>query len=241
LSDAFTTVTEIRQPRGEQYFFIAGCMFVFTVAFSIDTALQKWKDRAKACLLIAVLAGGFLGNFRAPAFPDLHWRDSAAQIEAWRAARAHHTATGSVRVALNPAPVLTLHLPATFPELRITGIPDHLAASAGDASGAFAIRDALAGRYPDGVYVALPPVFGVNVTYRIRAIVRLKRGDTALLTAHGKMINESRAASAAAAEDSDIEAVETRLRTDDSAGLCLHIRGHSGKPPAVESVTITPF
>jgi len=238
LSNGFATVTRVIE-RGEQYFFIEGCMLLLLVAVSIEYALRSCRKSFQAVLLFLVLAGGFAGNFAVLPFVDLHWREGAAQIDAWRIARAKNALVGGVTVLLNPED-WAIRLPTTYPELTITGFPDHVIATpGGDAAAAFRVQGAAIGSSADSTYVDLPTVLGINAIYRVRAVIETSGGATVSLLAHGEVAGRNRVETAPVTVAGPNSVLETQVVTDDTQRLCIHIRRHAGDPAAFQSITIT--
>jgi len=238
LSDGFATVTHIIE-RGEQYFFIAGCLLLFLVAVSIEYALRSRREHVQAVVLLVAVAGGFAGNFAVPSFLDLHWRQGAARIDAWRIARAKNALVGDVTVLQNPED-WAIRLPATYPELTITGFPDRvLATPGGDAAAAFRIQGAAIGRSADSTYVDLPTILAIHAIYRVRAVVETRGGATVSLWVHGMLAGNSRVETAPLNITGPNSVLETQVMTDDTQRLCIHIRRHAGDPATFQSIAIT--
>jgi hypothetical protein len=87
----------------ERYFFIGACMFIFCLAFAIDTFTRRMNPRIAVGLLVCCFTLGTIRNYSAQSLVDFNWPDSAAKIERWEAARKSHGRVKSVSVPVNPA------------------------------------------------------------------------------------------------------------------------------------------
>jgi hypothetical protein len=238
LSEAFANVAHIPE-HGEQYFFLAACMLLFLIAVSLEWALRSWPERVSAGLLLVVVAGGFAGNFALPPFVDLHWRQNAPQIDAWRTARAHHELVDGFTVLVNPEP-WAIHFPSCFQELIITGFPDRVIATpSSNPAAAFAILDSAIRSSADGIYIDLPTPLERHVFYRVRALIRTPGSSIVSLLVHGQFAGGSRTETTPVAVAGATYLLEAQMMTDDTMRLCIHIRHHSGAPVAIQSITIT--
>lgn len=95
------TMGGIRGMQGERYFFTGACMFIFCIAFILDSFLPRWKA-AGALIMAAMFAVGAMQNFAIPKLPDCGWQSSAAKIESWEASRRRHEKLETLIVPINP-------------------------------------------------------------------------------------------------------------------------------------------
>lgn len=236
LSNTFDSVTQIPD-RGEQYFFIAGCVLLFLMALSIERALSSFSGSIQALALVMVIASGLVTNFKVPPFVDLHWRQSAAEIVEWRAAREHHLFQWGVTVPLNPDS-WGIHLPSSR-EFTLTGFPDNIAAGASVDTAPLLIQGVTTNSATDYTYIELPPVLETNTLYRVRAVVRTSGRATVSLLVHGKTAGGARSESEPRTITNDFNTFETRIKTDESARLCIHVKHYSGAAARFQSITVT--
>lgn len=240
LSQAYVTVTHLQEPRGEQYFVIAGFVLLLLLAMTAETLWGERRQYTAAAFFMVLVTGGLIGNFRVPPFPDYQWRHYVPEVEAWHAAARAGISRLGVAVPINPQG-WAIRLPAIFQNVLITGFPDHVVVHLdGENTAASSIEPALV-HNSDPTYVDLPPIFLVNSTYRVRAVVMARDTATASLFVHGTLSGGAFAESLPASIDADGVALTTEVRTDAEAGLCIHIRRKSGGVVTFRSITITPI
>ncbi len=223
------------EPRGEQYFFIAGCLLLFLIALSLERAVgPRWKY-AQSALFGLAIAGGIYENFRVPPFYDYHWPEHAREIETWSATRNSAGALG-VYVLLNPGWVL--RLPPTFKDVTIAGFPDHVWARPMEGNArSVSIAPSFIRNARDFEYVDLPLVLGSRTLYEVRAIVNVDGEAVATLLVHGRLDHGTRVETSPAPV-TDGSQLETEIRTDAEGQLCFHVRRLSGSHVEFRSITL---
>lgn len=97
----FLVMDGLRHYTAERYFLLGTCMFIFAAALAIETFVPYKK---KAIALAALFLYGGIQNYAAKPLTDLHWAESAAKIEQWKAARHRHEPSAPLSVPINPAP-----------------------------------------------------------------------------------------------------------------------------------------
>jgi hypothetical protein len=101
-AQTFLTVDGIAHFSATRYFLVGSCMFIFCAAFALDTFTAR-KDPALAVVLLAALfALGAVRNFALPPVGDFDWKDSAARLEKWDAARKRHEKVAAISLPINP-------------------------------------------------------------------------------------------------------------------------------------------
>ena len=98
----FLTIDGILHFPAPRYFWVGASMFIFGVAFAIDTVSPRMKTGLAVALLSAIFALGAVRNFGNPALNDFDWKDSAAKLEKWQAARQRHEKVGALSLPINP-------------------------------------------------------------------------------------------------------------------------------------------
>ncbi len=99
---AFVTVDGIKHFEGQRYFWVGACMFIFCVAFTLDTFAPRLKPGFAAALMAGMFAMGAVKNFANPPLDDFKWQESAAKLEKWEAARKRHEKVGAISFPINP-------------------------------------------------------------------------------------------------------------------------------------------
>jgi hypothetical protein len=72
-------------PRGERYFFVGACIYIFLLAFTFDTAAMFRNTSLQIFCLVCIVTSGLAQNFRIDPMPNFHWPEEAGQIENWLA------------------------------------------------------------------------------------------------------------------------------------------------------------
>jgi hypothetical protein len=74
------------EPRSERYFFLPACILFLLAALSIRKLWPTAHPLVAAVLLCAPFSFGLLNNFRIQPYEDMHWREKAPKIDAWKKA-----------------------------------------------------------------------------------------------------------------------------------------------------------
>lgn len=236
---AFRT-TQITERRGEQYFFIAGCVLLFLIAVAIERVFPfHWKHIQGAVFIFAI-AGGFYENFSVPPLRDLKWPAHAHAIEMWSSERKEDLAPGVV-VPLNPSdpPIWFIRLPATLEELTITGFPDHIELIPMNRRGQpMAISSSSVRDCRDFEYIDLPIVLESNTEFDVRAVLKAQGPAIVSLLIHGRLdygtLTETRPTPVV-----DDTQLRSATRTDSDGRLCIHLRRISGSHATFRSIIIS--
>ncbi len=85
---------------GERYFYLASCCLVLLVAITIERF--AWKLPVKIAALTAVFAAGLWGNFKVPAYADMHWDLYCEHIADWEDEAQSAKTVHPISVPLNP-------------------------------------------------------------------------------------------------------------------------------------------
>jgi len=99
----FANIESYPNSRGERYFFLSACMFVYLMALGISKLLKRRSRRVQALALIAIFLFGIAENYRFPAFKDLNWPAHATAVDTYIRERHTGKAAGVV-VPVNPEP-----------------------------------------------------------------------------------------------------------------------------------------
>ena len=233
---AFLTPTHILQPRGEQYFFIAGCALLFLIALTIERVMRpSWKYVQSAAFILA-LAGGFYENFRVPPFYDFQWPKHAPAIEAWSKSSRLGSPAG-VSVPINPSS-LFIRLPSLLRDITIAGFPDHVWARVMEGEGKpISIAPSFIHEARELEYIDLPLVLGTNTTYRVNAVLQSDGSSVVSLLVHSRLNHGPRVETPPTSVLDDTR-IGTELRTDLSGRLCVHLRHISGAHASFRSITL---
>jgi hypothetical protein len=98
----FLTVDGIMHFPASRYFLVGACMFIFSTAFVIDSFSTRMKPVLAVVLLSAIFSLGAIRNFSNPPLNDFDWKDSAAKLEDWEAARKRHVKVSAISLPINP-------------------------------------------------------------------------------------------------------------------------------------------
>jgi hypothetical protein len=99
---AFLTVDGIKHIEGQRYFWVGACIFIFCVAFILETFAASGKPALAVGLMGAVFVLGAIRNFSNPPLNDFDWKESAAKLENWETARQRHEKVGPISLPINP-------------------------------------------------------------------------------------------------------------------------------------------
>ena len=233
---AYRTATHILQPRGEQYFFIAGCMLLFLIALTVERTIPPQWKYIQGAAFVLVVAGGFFENFRVPPFVDFQWPQHARAIEAWEAGRIAIFASGVV-IPLNP-PSLFIRLPAVFGDITVTGFPDHIRARSIEGEDR-PISIAPSFMHDSGKleYIDLPLVLGSDTRYMVSAVLRSQGSAVVSLLVHGRIEHGARMETPPTSVVDDSQ-IRTEVRTDSDGSLCIHLERLSGAQTEFRSITL---
>ena len=236
LFQAFRKPTHILEPRGEQYFFIAGCALLFLIALSIErTISSRWKYVQSATFLL-VIGVGFWQNFEVPRFQDFQWPEEAKAIDAWSVSRNALFAAGVV-IPINP-PSLFIELPARFHDMTIGGFPDHLwARSLEGEDHPISIAPSFLHDSKKLEYIDLPLVLGTDSQYRLSASVRSEGTAVVSILVHGRL-DHGTWVETAPMSVSDGAQVRMDVRTDSDGRLCIHLKRLSGVYASIRSLSL---
>lgn len=228
--------TRMGESRGEQYFFIAGCLFLFLLALTIERICSQRRAYLQAAIFGLVLAGGFYYNFRAPAFPDFNWPTHAEDIAKWQQARkTPRLLPGFIVPQVGPGGWF-FELPPTLPIHELAGFPDHLSAMPmGNSAVPFPIgwKVIHSGRME---YINLPALFDPHTTYQVHALVRCKGSAKVSLLVHGNMSEHNLILTAPVIIQNRGE-IAASIRTGFGEELCIHLIRESGDQPSFDSIT----
>jgi hypothetical protein len=102
LSQDFLTTDGILHFPAPRYFLVGASIFIFTAAFIIDSFSTQWKPGFAVALLGALFILGAIRNFSNPPLNDFNWKESAAKLDSWEAARRRHEKVGALSLPINP-------------------------------------------------------------------------------------------------------------------------------------------
>jgi len=99
---AFLTADGIKHVEGQRYFWVGACMFIFCVAFILDSLAPRMQPLWAMALMGGIFVVGAVVNFSNPPLNDFDWQGSAARLEKWQAARKRHEKPGVIFLPINP-------------------------------------------------------------------------------------------------------------------------------------------
>jgi hypothetical protein len=102
LSQDFLTIDGILHFPAPRYFWVGASIFIFSVAFVIDTLPARMKPGLAVAMLSAIFALGVVRNFSNPSLNDFNWKESAAKLDNWEAGRRRHEKVGALSLPINP-------------------------------------------------------------------------------------------------------------------------------------------
>jgi hypothetical protein len=231
---AFQTPTHLTERRGEQYFFIGGCVFLFLIGLTVERVFANQRGSVQAVAAWLAIAGGFYGNFRASGFNDFTWPAHAKDVAEWREAAQADALWPGLSIPENPAG-WAFQLPPTFSIRDIRGFPDHLVADALSSNAKpFPLRWGVnASR--DMQYLNLSALFTPHTIYQIRAFVRSDVPTIVSMLVHGD-VSDHNVVSTPVVSVANYGQLSAVIDTASSEDLCIHLIRHSGGQPRFDSI-----
>ncbi len=86
----------------ERYFFVGASMFIFVVAFALESVCRRIHSQLATVLFVCMFAFGTVKNYESKPFADFHWKDSAVKIDAWEKERRDHPPAPAISLPINP-------------------------------------------------------------------------------------------------------------------------------------------
>jgi hypothetical protein len=230
---AFSSPRHITEPRGEQYFFIAGCVFLYLLALTAErVSLGNWKH-AEILAFCLIIGSGFYSNFEVPPFVDYDWAKEARKVQVW--ADKNRQTLPEVNVPINPG--WTLPFPDSYREIKISGFPDHVVAAPSGHYVPLQLDRALFRDSGDLDYVYLPLFLGRNDRYHVQAIIEAEGSAVVELMIHGRL-DHGAFARTAPLRVTNAAQIDTDVVTDPFGWLCFHLTHISGGAAKFTAITI---